>query len=68
MTQLALSRARPARRSIISHFLHAVAIRRERTKLADLDDHLLEDIGIDRKTALKEANRSLWDAPANWRR
>lgn len=34
--------------------------RRTRMQLKDLDDHLLWDIGIDRATARKEANRPYW--------
>ena len=35
--------------------------RRERLVLAELDDRLLRDIGIDRLTALREAERPFWD-------
>lgn len=34
--------------------------RRTRGHLKQLDDHLLRDIGMDRLTATKEANRKFW--------
>ena len=34
---------------------------RQRRQLKNLDARLLDDIGIDRAQALKEANRPLWD-------
>jgi len=34
--------------------------RRTRGHLHHLDDHLLRDIGLDRLTAKKEANRKFW--------
>lgn len=35
--------------------------RRERLSLAEFDDRLLRDIGIDRLTARHEAGRPFWD-------
>ena len=35
--------------------------RRERLALAELDERLLRDIGIDRVTAMREAERPFWD-------
>jgi len=35
----------------------------ERRSLADLDDHLLADIGLDRATMRAEAARPFWDLP-----
>jgi len=45
----------------------AYATHRQRQKLALLDDAALTDIGLTRAQALTEANRPLWDVPANWR-
>jgi uncharacterized protein YjiS (DUF1127 family) len=45
-------------RQVVSHWLTR---RRERLALAELDDRLLRDIGIDRLTALREAERPFWD-------
>ena len=39
----------------------------QRRKLATLDDAALADIGLTRAQAQTEANRPLWDVPANWR-
>ena len=39
---------------------------RQRRDLASLDDHLLEDIGVSRSEAQREAARSMWDAPHFW--
>ena len=36
-------------------------VSRQRRQLKNLDARLLDDIGIDRAQALKEANRPLWD-------
>ncbi len=43
------------------------ALRRSRRALADMSDHQLRDIGLDRETADAEANRPFWDAPPHWR-
>ena len=45
-----------------------VDLARERRQLAQMDAHLLEDLGIDQKTALTEARRPFWDVPAHWRK
>ena len=36
------------------------ALLRSRQSLADLDDRMLRDIGVDRLTARQEANRGVW--------
>ena len=46
----------------------ALDLRRSRQALADLDDHLLRDIGLTRDEAREEAERPVWDAPATWMR
>ncbi|MEM9969634.1 MAG: DUF1127 domain-containing protein [Pseudomonadota bacterium] len=40
---------------------------KSRQDLRKLDDHLLRDLGITREEAKKEADRPIWDVPANWR-
>jgi uncharacterized protein YjiS (DUF1127 family) len=45
----------------------SVALSRQRQNLLELDAHLLQDIGITRKQAISEAQRPVWDVPANWR-
>ncbi len=42
--------------------------RRERLALAELDDRLLRDIGVDRITARREAARPFWDGDERSRR
>lgn len=54
-------RQRP--RSLIDLLL----LRRQRRRLAALDDHMLEDIGVTRDAAETEARRTLWDVPNHWR-
>jgi uncharacterized protein YjiS (DUF1127 family) len=44
-----------------------LSLRRQRRSLAQLDDHLLRDIGLTPEQALAEADRPIWDAPAHWR-
>ncbi len=41
---------------------------RQRQTLRQLDDRALEDIGVTRAQADKEAKRKLWDVPSTWRR
>ncbi|MFC7705251.1 DUF1127 domain-containing protein [Plastorhodobacter daqingensis] len=43
-------------------------LRRQRLRLADLDDAALRDIGITREEASREARRPAWDAPQHWLR
>ena len=48
--------------------LSAIAMQRSRARLADLDDHLLRDIGLTRGQAAAESERSGWDVPDHWLR
>lgn len=59
----AAGRPRPLRR-----LLSAIALRRSRVRLAELDDRLLRDIGLTRSQAAAEGGRSSWDAPDHWLR
>lgn len=59
------SRARPAQ-SLLSRFVQARAVARQRKALAELDETLLEDIGLTRVDADREAARPVWDAPQHW--
>lgn len=45
----------------------ARGLARQRRKLGNLDDRMLEDIGVTRPQAEAEANRPFWDAPRWWR-
>lgn len=53
--------------SLLSRLVQALALSRQRARLARLDDHLLSDIGLTRDEATREASRPAWDAPAHWR-
>jgi uncharacterized protein YjiS (DUF1127 family) len=57
----------PSRGTALDRLNAAMALHRSRMQLAALDQHLLEDIGIDRTTAAQEAARPVWDAPSSWR-
>lgn len=54
------------RKTLVSRVFLFLSIWRERKKLAHLDAHLLEDIGVSEAQAKQEASRPVWDAPARW--
>ncbi len=54
------------RRGLLTRLNAALALHRSRARLATLDAHLLNDIGVDRKSAEAEAQRPIWDAPSSW--
>ena len=63
-----------ARPSIVATLLAALPLLRlapdlaaSRARLAQMDDHMLADIGLSRTAALAEAARPIWDVPTNWR-
>lgn len=56
------------RRSFFAPVLDLMALYRQRQRLAELPDHLLDDLGLTRESAREEATRPLWDAPGHWRR
>ncbi|WP_413877297.1 DUF1127 domain-containing protein [Albidovulum sp.] len=61
---------RPAGRhrpGLVARLRAALALRRHRARLGDLGDHLLDDIGLSRHEAEREASRPVWDVPHNWR-
>ena len=62
---LALFHPRSAR-TPLGFIGHAMDLHRQRRRLAALDDHLLQDIGITRQQALQEARQPVWNAPAHW--
>jgi uncharacterized protein YjiS (DUF1127 family) len=76
LVMLALTTPRPAlgtvaprrSRGLIARLAAALALHRQRQHLAELDDAILNDIGLTREDALREAARPVWDAPAHWRR
>ena len=64
---IASVRRRTSGRSLLSRLADALAHQRQRNRLAQLEEHMLNDIGVSRREALREANRPIWDAPDNWR-
>ena len=71
MTAPALGRAarHSARRlGLFARLLEALALHRQRQHLAQLDDAMLDDIGLTREAAQREAQRPIWDAPGHWLR
>ena len=72
MAHLTASRALPqARRSanptVFARIGAAFTVWQQRRALAELPDHLREDVGLTRAEAHREANRPLWDVPDHWR-
>lgn len=55
--------SRPARAGFMSY----VSLYRQRRALANLDEHLLQDLGLTKSEAQTEAERPVWDAPHNWK-
>lgn len=55
-----------SRGTVLDRLNAAMALHRSRARLAALDAHLLDDIGLDQRTAEREASRPIWDAPATW--
>ena len=67
----ALASATPRRRfwrQLWTAVSNRAALLRSRRQLAQLDDHLLRDIGLTRDQAQAEAALPLWDAPPHWHR
>ena len=58
----------PARRrpTLLRTLVERMALQRQRQRLAELPDYLLDDIGVSREAASGEAHRPAWDAPGHW--
>ena len=66
---LSLSRHTALRRpapSLARWISAAIAARRSRRQLSNLQAHLLDDIGVSRNAAENEAKRPIWDVPSHW--
>ncbi|NNE79529.1 MAG: DUF1127 domain-containing protein [Silicimonas sp.] len=64
-----IHRGKTARRTgMLARFSAWYSLISQRRTLSKLDDHLLDDIGISREAARKEARRPVWDAPNQWLR
>ncbi|HMJ43153.1 MAG TPA: DUF1127 domain-containing protein [Pseudolabrys sp.] len=50
----------PIRSGLIGTIAIWVVRRRQRRALAQLDDHLLEDVGLSREQARREAGKPFW--------
>ncbi|MGB7241885.1 MAG: DUF1127 domain-containing protein [Sulfitobacter sp.] len=48
-------------------FFQLIAFWRSRNSLANLDARALDDIGVSRAEALKEARKPFWDVPNTWK-
>lgn len=46
----------------------SITLRKQRKALKSLDDTRLNDLGISRAEAMREARRPVWDVPNNWLR
>lgn len=51
---------------LLRRLVAAAQLSGQRRRLASLDDRALEDIGVSREAARREAARPFWDAPAHW--
>ena len=60
--------AQGTRADVMAKVQLALTARRQRRRLASLDDAALADIGLTRSEAHAEAARPLWDVPGAWRR
>jgi len=72
MTMISVNSTAPctptlSRFSVLATITRLHGIRRQRQTLKALDSAMLRDIGVSRAQADAEANRPIWDAPANWR-
>jgi len=51
---------------LMNYIFLGYSVWRQRQHLRDLDESLLDDIGLTRNEAESEANRPIWDVPAHW--
>ena len=52
----------------LTRVLEMITVKRSRHALAQLDDHMLSDIGLTREQAVREADRAAWDVANHWRK
>lgn len=64
---LSLHRAAPFA-GLVRRLSLGLGVRRQRRRLAELDDAQLRDIGLTREAARAEADRPVWDVPQTWLR
>ncbi len=58
----------PVRQGLWTRIRRMVSLGKQRRALADLDDHLLRDVGLTRDQAMQEASRRPWDVPPHWQK
>ncbi len=59
---------RPGRPSLLGRLRLALATRRHRQRLTELDPYLLRDIGLSEAEVKFEVSRPFWDVPQHWLR
>ena len=64
----ARTNCRPKPRSIWAKLLTVLTVQRQRRQLLELDDHILDDIGLTRSEAHTEAHEPMWNVPNHWRK
>lgn len=57
---------RPLFTRLATAILRAFALKSSRSRLAELEPHMLADIGLTPEQAQHEATRAVWDAPSGW--
>jgi uncharacterized protein YjiS (DUF1127 family) len=57
----------PKPASLLGRIHYMLVLARQRQELATLDAHLLADIGVTPRQALKECAKAPWDVPQHWR-
>lgn len=62
------SDCQPRRPSLLASLGQIIAVAHQRRRLARLDDHLLNDIGVTRAQAIEESRQNTWTAPDYWRK
>lgn len=60
------SACQPKRRSLRLRVSEFFALARQRRQLAELDPHILSDIGLTQAQAAAEAQKTPWDVPNHW--
>ena len=60
------SACQPKRRSLRLRVNEFFALARQRRQLAELDPHILSDIGLTQAQAAAESRKTLWDVPNHW--
>lgn len=56
-----------ARPGLLRRVIALESLRRQRRALERMTDRQLDDLGLSRAAAAREASRPVWDAPETWR-